>query len=63
MPAKKEMTANAKKAIKSVRPISIDTPANPVAPNIIAMSPRMKNTSAARNIQISFNHESMVAFD
>jgi hypothetical protein len=51
--AKNEITASAKNAINSVRPISIETPAKPVAPKMIATRPSTKKIIAARNIEIS----------
>ena len=52
--ATKDITASTKNTNNTVLPISIETPAKPVAPNKIATSANTKNKIAALNIKISF---------
>ena len=49
-----EITAKTKNTISSVLPISIETPATPVAPSIIATKPNIKNATAARTIKTPY---------
>jgi hypothetical protein len=47
------MTANIINAIRTILPICMDTPANPVAPNKIAIRPNTKNDREILNIDTS----------
>jgi hypothetical protein len=51
MPTTKLISARIRKTKSKAFPISIETPAIPVAPKTIATSAKTKNASAARNIQ------------